>query len=153
MGGMFIVSSRGKMSDIRGFAKSNGLPYPLGIVVVAAEGLGGIALITGVLPRLASLGIMGLMSGTMYKHIVEWKSPYWAKDGGWEYDLTWFSMAGLIATTGAGKWTIPRLFTSMRGSEENFLGHFPAGFRFLESSSSQSKHRPASPLDPEQEQL
>jgi uncharacterized membrane protein YphA (DoxX/SURF4 family) len=110
MGSMFIISAKGKVTDVHGFAEKNDLPYPVGVAVVATEGIAGLALVTGILPRFASLSIMGLMTGTMYKHIVQWKSPYWAKDGGWEYDLIWFSMAGIIAAEGGGDYSIPRLF-------------------------------------------
>jgi uncharacterized membrane protein YphA (DoxX/SURF4 family) len=39
----------------------------------------------------------------MSKHIFQWKSPYWASKGGWEYDLIWFVMALTIFLTGGGK--------------------------------------------------
>lgn len=103
MGSMFAVSAKGKLKDIKGFAKQNAIPYPLGVLVVAVEGLSAISLILGIFPRLAALAIMGLMCGTMFMHIVKWKSPYWAKEGGWEYDLIWFIVAFVLLTTGPGK--------------------------------------------------
>jgi uncharacterized membrane protein YphA (DoxX/SURF4 family) len=56
----------------------------------------------GVAPQLGALAIMGVMTGSMYHHIVKWRSPYWAASGGWEYDLMWFTMCLVIAVTGGG---------------------------------------------------
>jgi uncharacterized membrane protein YphA (DoxX/SURF4 family) len=110
MGSMFAISTKSKVSDVKGFAEKNNLPHPVGYMVVATEGLSAFALLTGIFPRLASLSIMALMTGTMYKHIVKWKDPYWAQEGGWEYDLTWFTLASILLTTGPGRLTLPRLF-------------------------------------------
>jgi uncharacterized membrane protein YphA (DoxX/SURF4 family) len=109
MGGMFGVSSKGKLADIRGFSQKDKIPYPLAFMIASGEAMACVSLISGILPRAASVGIMTLMSGTIYKHIVDWKSPFWAKDGGWEYDLIWLTLASTILSTGAGDWTIPRL--------------------------------------------
>jgi uncharacterized membrane protein YphA (DoxX/SURF4 family) len=62
---MFIVSAKGKLKDVKGFSEQNGIPYPLGVLVVATEALSAISLILGIFPRLAALSIMGLMCGTM----------------------------------------------------------------------------------------
>lgn len=119
MGSMFGVSAKGKLSDLRGFAQKNKIPYPLAFMIATGEGMACVSLITGILPRAASVGIMTLMSGTIYKHIFEWKSPFWAKDGGWEYDLIWFTLASTILSEGAGDWTIPRLLENV---EEKRIG-------------------------------
>lgn len=103
MGLMFIYSSIRKMKDVQGFSGKNELPLFLGYTVVAMELIAGVGLVLGLLTQLAALIVIGLMIGTMYKHIVQWKSPYWASKGGWEYDLIWFIMALTILLTGGGK--------------------------------------------------
>ena len=69
---------------------------------VSAEFWGGLAVGLGIATQLAALAIMGVMSGSMYHHIIKWKSPYWAANGGWEYDLMWFTMCLVIVVTGGG---------------------------------------------------
>ncbi|MFP5385609.1 MAG: DoxX family protein [Bacteriovoracia bacterium] len=106
MGGMFAIAAKNKLKDVKGFAQKNEIPYPLGIMVVAIESLSSIGLVFGIFPRVAALLVMGLMSGTMFMHIVKWNSPYWAKEGGWEYDLIWFTFAFLILSLGPGSFAV-----------------------------------------------
>jgi putative oxidoreductase len=103
MGFMFIYSSIGKMKDVGGFSDKNEISKALGYIVITCEFTAGVGLILGLYTQLAALIVMGLMLGTMSKHIFQWKSPYWANKGGWEYDLMWFSMALTIFLTGGGK--------------------------------------------------
>jgi putative oxidoreductase len=103
MGFMFTYSSINKMKDIPGFSKHNEIPVGLGYIVVIFELLAGVGLILGIYTQIAALLVMGLMTGTMFKHIFQWKSPYWAASGGWEYDLIWFIMALTILLTGGGQ--------------------------------------------------
>jgi putative oxidoreductase len=103
MGFMFIYSSTGKMKDVSGFSEKNEISKTLGYVVITCELTAGIGLVLGLFTQLAALIVMGLMTGTIAKHIFQWKSPYWASKGGWEYDLMWFSMAKTIFLTGGGK--------------------------------------------------
>jgi putative oxidoreductase len=103
MGFMFLYSSIGKMKDVEEFSEKNNISRTLGYFVVAGELCAGIGLILGLFTQLAALIVIVLMTGTMSKHIFEWKSPYWASKGGWEYDLIWFTMALVIFLTGGGK--------------------------------------------------
>jgi len=103
MGFMFVYSSTHKMKDVVGFSQKNEIPKSLAYIVVSLEFIAGVGLILGLFTRFAALIIMGLMTGTISKHIFQWKSPYWASQGGWEYDLIWFIMAVTIFLTGGGK--------------------------------------------------
>ncbi len=103
MGFMFLVSSTGKMKDVKSFSEKNEISPALGYIVVACEFTAGIGLVLGIFTQIAALIVMGLMTGTISKHIFQWKSPYWASKGGWEYDLIWFIMAVTIFLTGGGK--------------------------------------------------
>lgn len=102
----FIVSSRNKASNIKKFAKQNGLSIPLSWFVAAAEFAGALGLFLGVLSQFAALGLMLLMIGTIRLHIFKWKSPYWASMGGWEYDLMLFILASVVVIHSAGKFVI-----------------------------------------------
>jgi putative oxidoreductase len=102
VGLVFVVAARNKLKDVAEFAKGNGLPVPIAWLSIFAEIAGGVGIALGILPQVAALIIMGLMSGSMYFHIVKWKSKYWAASGGWEYDLMLFTMASVILVTGGG---------------------------------------------------
>ncbi len=99
---VFIVAARNKLKDVPEFAKGNGLPVPIAWLTISAEFAAGVGFALGILPQVAALIIMGLMSGSMFFHIVKWKSKYWAASGGWEYDLMLFTMASVILVTGGG---------------------------------------------------
>lgn len=102
VGVAFVVAGRNKLKNVPGFSKDNGLPVPIGWALIFAEISAGIGFILGILPQLAALVIMGTMVGSMFFHIVKWKSKYWAASGGWEYDLMLFSMASMIFIFGGG---------------------------------------------------
>ncbi|MBI4033806.1 DoxX family protein [Candidatus Saccharibacteria bacterium] len=106
VGYAFIVAARNKSRDVRKFAKSNGLPLSLAVVVMITEMTAGFALLLGIYPQLAALAIMVLMTGTIRLHIFKWKSPYWAAKGGWEYDLMLFAMALVILVWGGGEYVV-----------------------------------------------
>ncbi|OGL37480.1 hypothetical protein A3E49_03405 [Candidatus Saccharibacteria bacterium RIFCSPHIGHO2_12_FULL_49_19] len=106
VGFSFIVASRNKSRDIKKFARNNGMPVPVAMLVMITEMLAGLALIFGVFTQIAALAIMLLMIGTMRLHIFKWKSPYWATKGGWEYDLMLFAMASIIFVFGGGKFEV-----------------------------------------------
>lgn len=99
---VFIVAARNKLKDVPEFAKGNGLPLPIAWLTIFAEFSAGIGFALGILPQVGALIIMGIMSGSMFFHIVKWKSKYWAASGGWEYDLMLFTMASVILITGGG---------------------------------------------------
>ena len=102
VGCSFAYSGFGKFKKLRSFSTDQGLPLPIAFLVVSAEFFGGLGVALGVLTQIAALGLMFVMTGSMYHHIFKWKSPYWAASGGWEYDLMWFTMCMVIVTTGGG---------------------------------------------------
>ena len=103
VGGLFVYSGVNKYQKLSEFADENGLPVPLAFLSVSAEFWGGLMVALGIATQLGALAIMGVMAGSMYKHIVDWDSPYWASEGGWEYDLMWFTMSLVILVTGGGE--------------------------------------------------
>ena len=102
VGFLFVYSGFGKYRKLRKFAGENELPVIIAFLAVSAEFWGGLAVGLGIATQLGALAIRGVMIGSMYHHIVKWKSPYWAASGGWEYDLMWFTMSLAIVGTGGG---------------------------------------------------
>lgn len=102
VGFVFVIAARNKLKDVPEFAKGNDLPLPVAWLTVFAEFAAGIGIALGILTQVAALIIMGLMVGSMFFHIVKWKSKYWAASGGWEYDLMLFTMASVVLITGGG---------------------------------------------------
>ncbi len=106
VGFSFLAAARNKGRNIRKFAKRNGLPVPAAVLVMFCELLAGSALALGALAQFAALLLMFLMLGTLRLHIFKWKSPYWADNGGWEYDLMLLSMCSVIAIYGPGQFAL-----------------------------------------------
>jgi putative oxidoreductase len=110
VGVAFLVSARNKFRDVRKFAQSHDLPLPAGYFVACAEIAGALGLLTGVLASWAAAGLALLMVSTMSLHIFKWRSPYWASEGGWEYDLLLFTLCLVVVLLGAGTFALPSLY-------------------------------------------
>lgn len=110
VGVAFLVSARNKCRDIRKFARSHDLPVPAGYFVACAEFAGALGLLSGVLASWAAAGLALLMVSTMSLHIFKWRSPYWASEGGWEYDLMLFSLCLVIVLLGPGAFALSSLY-------------------------------------------
>lgn len=94
-----------------GFAQyfgSIGLPGLLAYLVIAAELLGGIALIAGWQVRLVSLGLIPVMLGTIiFSHGA--RGFFFSNEGGgWEYPAFWTVALAVQALLGAGNAAIGR---------------------------------------------
>ena len=72
-----------------GFMQSLGLPAPLAYVVIAAELLGGIALITGFYARWVALALVPLLIGTIVTVHGAAGFFFTNPNGGWEYPAFW----------------------------------------------------------------
>ena len=93
------------LAGTMGYFGSIGYPPVLGAVVIAAEVLGGLALIAGIGVRLVSLGLVPLMLGAMLQHTGNgWL--FNAPGGGWEYPAFW--TAALLVQAGLGAGAIPQ---------------------------------------------
>lgn len=106
VGTLFFYSGQRKIRDIKGFSKHNGLPVLIGFGAILFELLGGLMLILGIYSQIAALMIILIMLGAIYHHVVKWKSPYWAQNKGWEYDLMWLVMCLVILTSGGGSYSL-----------------------------------------------
>ena len=89
-----------------GFFESIGLPGPLAYVVIAAELLGGLALIAGYKTRLVALGLSVILLGSIY-------TPHFAAgfffsnpNGGWEFPAFWALTLWALALLGDGAYAL-----------------------------------------------
>ncbi|MEJ2014866.1 MAG: DoxX family protein [Limibacillus sp.] len=84
-----------------GFFESLGLPAVLAYATIAAESLGGLALILGVFTRWVSLALLPVLLGALWVHSGNgWL--FTAEGGGWEYPLFLAAAALTQALLGDG---------------------------------------------------
>lgn len=89
------------LAGTMGFFGSIGYPPVLGAVVIAAEILGGLALLAGVAVRAVSLGLLVVMLGAVVQHAGNgWL--FTATGGGWEFPAFWAAVLLVQAGLGAG---------------------------------------------------
>lgn len=91
-----------------GFFESLGFPGFLAYLVIAAELLGGIALIAGYMTRWVSLALVPILLGSIY-------APHWSagfffsnEGGGWEFPALWVIALIVQALLGNGAWAVQR---------------------------------------------
>ena len=89
-----------------GFFEQIGLPGLLAYIVIAAELLGGIALIAGYKTRLVALGLSVILLGSIY-------TPHFAAGfffsnagGGWEFPAFWALSLWALALLGDGAYAL-----------------------------------------------
>ena len=91
-----------------GFFESLGFPGFLAYVVIAAEGLGGIALILGLWTRWVSLALLPIILGSIYAP--HWEAGFFFSNegGGWEFPAFWAVALIVQALLGNGAWALHR---------------------------------------------
>ena len=88
-------------------SKSLGLSKGFVAFLGAAEVLGGIAVIVGVLQQLAAIGLIVLLLGAIQKKIFVWKTGFWGMSSpGSYYECTFISMLLVILCTDGGKFVL-----------------------------------------------
>ena len=91
-----------------GFFESLGFPGPLAYLVIAAELLGGIALIAGLWTRWVSIALIPVLLGSIY-------APHGAAgfffsnpNGGWEFPAFWVVALASLALLGNGAYALQK---------------------------------------------
>ena len=93
-----------------GFFTHNGMPAALAFLIICTEFFGGLGLIVGLLTRIASLGIAGLMIGAIFMvHLPNGFFMNWMgnqKGEGVEYHLLVIAIAAALLLRGAGAFSL-----------------------------------------------
>ncbi|MGZ3447416.1 MAG: DoxX family protein [Myxococcaceae bacterium] len=104
---VFGASGYFHLRDPAGRAKSIELSPTATLAIGAAEALGSIGLVTGVLIQLAALGLILVGLGAIQKKAFKWKTGFWGeKASGWHYDLMLLAMNLVIVATAGGRWVL-----------------------------------------------
>ena len=107
VGVIFVKSGYGDLKDPKARSVSIGMPLPFAVFLGCAELAGGLAVIFGIWPQLAAIGLVLIMLGAIQKKIFVWKTGFWGSDGfGWNYDLTMMSMLAVVFCTDGGRFVI-----------------------------------------------
>jgi len=98
-----------------GFFTHIGMPAPVAFLIICTEFFGGLGLIVGLLTRIASLGIAGLMIGAIFMvHMSNGFFMNWMgtqKGEGIEYHLLVLAIAATLLLRGAGAFSADRALT------------------------------------------
>ena len=90
-----------------GYFESIGYPAAFAYLVIFAEVAGGLALIAGVLPRLAAIGLIPVLIGATLQHVGNGWS-FSSTGGGWEFPAAWAVLLLASALIGPGAFALGR---------------------------------------------
>lgn len=97
---------------------SIGIPAFLGILAIAADFAGALALIAGIGTRVAAFGIgVNMLVATLMVHLPNGFFMNWSgtqKGEGFEFHILAFAMAVALVIGGAGRWSIDRALMPQR---------------------------------------
>jgi putative oxidoreductase len=102
----------GFAGTLQQFTEGMGIPLILALLVIIAEFFGSLALITGLLTRLAAFGIAAVMVGAMI--LVHWENGFFMNwsgtqaGEGFEYHLLAIGIALALILKGGGKASLDR---------------------------------------------
>jgi putative oxidoreductase len=104
VGLVFITSGWKHLKDPEARSKDIGMSQSFTIFLGAAEIVGSLGIIFGVLTQLAAGCLILLMLGAIQKKIFLWRTGFWGDSGtnGWSYDMMLVVMNLVIVTTGGG---------------------------------------------------
>ncbi|WP_324753171.1 DoxX family protein [Roseovarius sp. Pro17] len=116
MGVLFLAHAGLKLfvftpAGTAGYFASLGLPGPLAYLVIAAELMGGIALILGVYSRWVSLALVPILLGSIYVPHGAAGFFFSNEGGGWEFPAFWAVALVVQALLGDGAYALKRADT------------------------------------------
>lgn len=119
IGAVFIAHGAQKifqvgLGNVGGMFGQMGVPMPgiAGPLVALVELLGGLALVFGLLTRLASLGLAIDMLGAIL--LVHLKNGFFMQNSGYEYALTLLGASLALMFTGAGAYSLDAVIAGRR---------------------------------------
>ncbi len=113
LGALFVAHGAIKLfvftpAGTAGYFQSLGLPAFLAYLTIAAELLGGLALVLGVYTRIVALAFVPLMLGTIFAAHGAKGFLFSAPGGGWEYPAFWTVALLVQALLGEGALALRR---------------------------------------------
>lgn len=102
------------------FVNQMGIPVPLALLAFAAEFLGGLGLIVGLLGRVAAFGVFSVMAVAASMHLQNGFFMNWSGTQGgegYEFHLLAMAMAVAVIIRGSGALSVDRLLS--RGSRQS----------------------------------
>lgn len=97
------------------FTETMGIPAIFAFLVIMAESLGAVALITGFLTRIAAFGIASVMVVAIFMvHLQNGFFMNWSgnqQGEGFEYHILAIAIALALIVKGGGKWSVDKLLT------------------------------------------
>jgi putative oxidoreductase len=105
------------------FTQTLGVPLILALLVIAAEFLGALGLIVGLLTRVAAFGIGCVMLGAVA--LVHWPNGFFMNWGGnqggegFEYHLLALAISVALMISGGGRFSLDGLLKPKRGSQRS----------------------------------
>jgi putative oxidoreductase len=104
---VFGASGYYTLRDPAGRGKSFELGPGAAAGLGAAEVLGSLGLLTGILIQPAAIGLILIGLGAIQKKVFKWKTGIWGeKSSGWHYDLMFLAMNLVVAATAGGSWVV-----------------------------------------------
>jgi len=89
------------------FQKNAGIPYPLFLLSTFTELIGGFLVLTGLLTRIFSAGlVINMAVAVLHVHLMK---GLFSSNGGFEYPLTLLVVSFCIFVTGPGKYSLDNL--------------------------------------------
>jgi len=117
LGALFLVHCAVKIfiftpAGTAGFFGSLGLPPALAYLVIAAEGLGGIALILGFWTRIVAILLTPILLGAIFTVHGAAGFSFSNAGGGWEYPAFWTVALVVQALLGNGAYAVSAMWSS-----------------------------------------
>lgn len=116
MGVAFILHGWGKIQTPFSWMPGSTMPGFLLFLAALSEFGGGIAILLGVLTRLASAGLACTMLVAVYFHAIVFGDPFVSKGGGsYELGLLYFALSVMFIIAGPGKYSLDKVIFTERG--------------------------------------
>ena len=107
VGLVFVTSGWSHLTKAEERSKSIGMSKGFTLFLGVAEIAGGLGVAFGVLTQLATIGLILVMLGAIYKKIAEWHTGFWGeKSYGWHYELIFIIMNLVLTFTDGGRWVL-----------------------------------------------
>ena len=107
VGVVFFTSGWNTLKDPDARSKNIEMNKSFTIFLGAAEALGALGLIVGILTQLAGVGLILISLGAIWKKIAAWHTGFWGENAtGWHYDLMLIVINVVIVAANGGRYVL-----------------------------------------------